>query len=230
MFFRELDSFVKKFHQLWSAGHSAHLDLESHAGRAWVGLRVQLGHAPAGHPHHPLHPLQPQTPYRKPDSPSRQRRRARRAAACKSKAEEASRKENAEQADPTAIAENPVHDEVIESTDPNDETLVGTAEEAIVKDMKISDEVCPDEEYQEVDDDALVEEIVLESAIEDEEASKDLIEYNLKIFGINMLETKTKKSESGVISCKLMIQPTPKKIIRQLSIALIDWKVKLSPR
>ena len=27
---------------LWSAGYSAHLDLDSHAGEAWVGLRVVL--------------------------------------------------------------------------------------------------------------------------------------------------------------------------------------------
>ena len=40
MFVSELETFVKKFHQLWSAGHSAHLDIDSHAGRAWVGLRV----------------------------------------------------------------------------------------------------------------------------------------------------------------------------------------------
>ena len=53
MFVTELDSFVSKFQQLWSAGYSAHLDLDSHAGEAWVGLRVWLGHAPPGHLHHP---------------------------------------------------------------------------------------------------------------------------------------------------------------------------------
>ena len=30
MFVTELDSFVYKFHQLWNAGHSAHLDLDTH--------------------------------------------------------------------------------------------------------------------------------------------------------------------------------------------------------
>ena len=40
----EVDSFVRKFHQLWKAGLTAHLDLDTHAGNAWVGLRVQLGH------------------------------------------------------------------------------------------------------------------------------------------------------------------------------------------
>ena len=157
---KELDSFVKKFYQLWSAGYSAHLDLESHSGKAWVGLRVQLGHAPPGHLHHPLRPAYPQPHYRKPDSPSRQRRRDRRAAARKSDAEESSKKENAEEVDPIVIVEKAVHeDNFVDLTrnqeresDQNDETLVGAAEEAYVKDMKVSDEVCPDEQYDEVDD------------------------------------------------------------------------------
>ena len=51
----ELDNFVKKFHQLWKAGATAHLDVDTHAGRAWVGLRVQLGQVPAGPVHHPVH-------------------------------------------------------------------------------------------------------------------------------------------------------------------------------
>ena len=52
---KELDSFIQKFHQLWSPGVSAHLDLDTHAGEAWVGLRVQLGHGPA-HLNHNLLP------------------------------------------------------------------------------------------------------------------------------------------------------------------------------
>ena len=74
----EIDNFVKKFYQLWNAGHTAHLDVDTHAGNAWVGLRVQLGHDP-GPPHHQLH----HPPFHHPkqrDSPSRMRRRARRAA------------------------------------------------------------------------------------------------------------------------------------------------------
>ena len=157
---KELDSFVKKFYQLRSYGYSAHLDLETHSGKAWVGLRVQLGHLPPGYLHHPLCPPYPQPHYRKPDSPSCQRRRDRRAAAHKSEAEEASKKEYAEEVDPTVIVEKAVHeDNFIDETrhqasesDQNDETLVGAAEEAYVKDMKVSDEVCPDEQYDEVDD------------------------------------------------------------------------------
>ena len=70
----ELDSFIQKFYRLWYDGHTAHLDLDTCAGKAWVGLRVQLGHAPG-----PLH--QQQFHFRKKSfGPSRQRRRERRAA------------------------------------------------------------------------------------------------------------------------------------------------------
>ena len=53
MVVKEIDSFIQKFHQLWSAGVSAHLDLDTHAGEARLGLHVQLGHAP-GHLNHNL--------------------------------------------------------------------------------------------------------------------------------------------------------------------------------
>jgi hypothetical protein len=64
---------------LWSNGHAGHLDVDTCAGKAWVGLHVNLGH-PLGH----LHRCQPHPAYqnhKKVDSPSRQRRRASRAAA-----------------------------------------------------------------------------------------------------------------------------------------------------
>ena len=73
----ELDTFVSKFYQLWKSGLTAHLDLDTRAGNAWVGLRVQLGQAPGPQHVQPVH----QPFHRKAESPSRQRRRARRAAA-----------------------------------------------------------------------------------------------------------------------------------------------------
>ena len=158
MFVKELDSFLKKFHQLWIAGHSAHLDLESHAGRAWVGLRVQLGHHAPLPPYHLPHNF-PQYSHKK-DSPSRQRRRAKRAAAAqKANAEEAS-KINKEVA--VDVAENESAEEAIvdveesrnvndakpveETDDGQNETLVGVAEEALQ--MRILDELCPDNDYE----------------------------------------------------------------------------------
>ena len=38
----ELNKFVLKFRNLWKAGHDAHLDIDSHAGQAWVGLKAWL--------------------------------------------------------------------------------------------------------------------------------------------------------------------------------------------
>ena len=82
----ELHSFITKFHQLCKAGATAHLDLDTHAGQAWVSLRVQLGQP--GQPHQypsqsPTHrqPRQypPQSPIHR--SPSYYRRQERRKAA-----------------------------------------------------------------------------------------------------------------------------------------------------
>ena len=73
----ELDTFVHKFRQLWNAGLNAHLNLNCHAGAAYVGLQLELGHAP-GPAHHQAHPFyHPRRPF----TPSYQRRRARRSAA-----------------------------------------------------------------------------------------------------------------------------------------------------
>ena len=55
MYVTEIDSFVKKFHQLWKAGVTVHLDLDAHAGKAWVGIRAQVGDAPGPVPQQ-VHP------------------------------------------------------------------------------------------------------------------------------------------------------------------------------
>ena len=49
MFDEELSSFVSKFHQWRRAGLTAHLDVDTCAGKAWVGLRVMLD--PVQHSH-----------------------------------------------------------------------------------------------------------------------------------------------------------------------------------
>ena len=88
MLVTELDTFIQKFHQLWYAGYNAHLDLDTRAGVAWVGLRVQLGHVP-GPFHHQVNPPFSKNLKKKTESPSRQRRRARRAAERQAAAEKA---------------------------------------------------------------------------------------------------------------------------------------------
>ena len=107
----ELDSFIWKFNQLWKAGLTAHLDLDTHAGSAWVGLRVQLGHVPPG----PLYQQVHQHQYFRTVGQSRQRRRARRlaerensstAAAAAEKGSEVEREETAEQDEVRNVTEN----------------------------------------------------------------------------------------------------------------------------
>ena len=42
MFHEELSSFLQKFQQLRLAGQTAHLDIDTFAGKAWVCIRVML--------------------------------------------------------------------------------------------------------------------------------------------------------------------------------------------
>ena len=80
----EISTFISKFYQLWHSGHEAHLDLDTKAGQAWVGIRVRLGHAPG-----PLHQQENfHLPQRTRNSPSRQRRRVKHAAERQEKDEE----------------------------------------------------------------------------------------------------------------------------------------------
>ena len=73
MFDEELSSFISKFHQLRRADLTAHLDVDTFAGKAWVGLRVMLG---------PIHPPHHQSvPTLRRRSPSYYRRQERRKAA-----------------------------------------------------------------------------------------------------------------------------------------------------
>lgn len=72
----EINAFIVKFKQLWNSGFSAHLDLDSCDGKAWVGLRLNLGDAPGvGQVHREDVSLR-----RTQNSPSKERRRNRRAA------------------------------------------------------------------------------------------------------------------------------------------------------
>lgn len=87
---KEFDTFIQQFKQLWKSCHSAHLDIDSYDGQAWVGLRVRLVQAPG-----PFHQGPPQhkedIPSRTRNGPSRQRRQAMRSAErVRREAEEAS--------------------------------------------------------------------------------------------------------------------------------------------
>ena len=79
----EIHSFITKFHQLCKAGFTAHLNLGTHAGQAWVGLRVQLGQLGQPRQYPPQSPTHRQYPPHSPThcSPSYYRRQERRKAA-----------------------------------------------------------------------------------------------------------------------------------------------------
>ena len=104
----ELNNFIIKFHQLRRAGYTAHLDLDSNAGKAWVGLRVMLD--PIQYPQH----------QQKRRSPSYFRRQERRKAARaaedpvltndEKEAEEASKSEQSLQKDDTNQDKNEICD------------------------------------------------------------------------------------------------------------------------
>ena len=148
----EVESFVLKFKQLWKAGHSAHLDLDTHAGDAWVGLRVRLGQEPGL-----LHQIQ--HPRKTWDGPSRQRRRARRAAARQQEAEEAIHENETEEGidENSAEAEEANTDQVVKEAKENEEEkAAATAEieeetskfdDRATENVAVDDEFCPDENY-----------------------------------------------------------------------------------
>ena len=151
---QEINSFVQKFHQLWNDGFSAHLDMDTHAGEAWVGLRVQLGHL-----HHHLQPS-----FSK-DSPSRRRRRARREAELNSKTEEVLTKANTEKVEINPTTDKVVSDENIDAEeatsnqdfkrsedsghpDQSNENNTDSAEEATAVVPELPDELLPDKEFE----------------------------------------------------------------------------------
>ena len=145
MFITELDTFVRKFHQLWNDGLTAHLDLDTHAGNAWVGLRVQLGQVP-GPPHQQVQPS-PQQVHRKFESLSRQRRRARR------ESERAENTKNIEAVEDVEIENENINtggvdENVSDVAEMHEETVSEVAAEATTTDVmdNLKDALCSDEE------------------------------------------------------------------------------------
>ena len=132
MYVTELDSFIRKFHQLWRAGFTAHLDIDAHAGQAWVGIRAQLGPAP-GPAHQEVHHHHFRSPRR---GPAYQRRQGRRRQAAQAAADtglspsgsQVSEKNSTEDI-PAAEASNQ-HDEMVEEVETgNTDNLAEQADE-----------------------------------------------------------------------------------------------------
>ena len=141
----EIDTFISKFKQLWQSGLDAHLDLDTRAGQAWVGLRVQLGQAPG-----PLHQQNFHQPPR--NSPSRQLRRARRAAERQEKDDKAVINIKATEKG-AAESPNNIHENVVVETTLDDNEDKSVAEDAIenTRNSAVTDEFCPNEEYLDED-------------------------------------------------------------------------------
>ena len=125
----ELNNFVAKFCQLWQAGITANLHVETHAGMAWCQVRAQLGRAPAPAHHRPQAQRQQPGPRRR--GPAHQRRKARRAAdraATTKAAEDAVREKAAEEAVTKKAAEEAATRKAAEEA-----AAKKAAEEAVVK-------------------------------------------------------------------------------------------------
>ena len=146
MFITELDTFVKKFHQLRHDGFTAHLDLDTQAGNAWVGLQVQLGQAP-GHTHWQVHPY-PQQVHATKESHSRRRSAAKIANINHSKAVEASTGEN-EEDNTEVVAEKVTEGSEVAENAIEKVSLEGDAVNATIESTleDVSEEVCPDEKH-----------------------------------------------------------------------------------
>ena len=178
----ELDTFVKKFHQLWNDGITAHLDLDTHGGDAWVGLRVRLGQVP-GPLHRRVHPFHQEV--HRNESPSRQRRRAMRAAARQANVDRATEAEEANEVviDATNEQTVAVTEEVVE------DTAEETAENANRVDQ-VYDEFCSNAEYSE---NFLSEEnsvnyrfIVTDQALSDIDDFKCKVRQSFATFDVNI--------------------------------------------
>ena len=130
----EIQNFINKFHQLMKKGHTVHLDLHTHAGQAWVALRVMI---------RPFQPQHNQHFPKKSRNPAYYRRQERRKAA--RKAADASTKPNEANAE-EAIASDSM--KVAEKATVPDNTKAAEAitEEAIISDnIEIAEEaIIPD--------------------------------------------------------------------------------------
>ena len=232
MFVTELDTFVLKFHQLWKAGHTAHLDLDTCAGKAWVGLRVQLGEVP-GPPHHQHRPST--SLIKKKDSPSRQRRRARRAAARQvNVAEEASNEETVEETVNTDPAKKPVEQSENKKTteeEVNENSTELEAEQAEnpkneSENLILNDEFCSDNDFMKnaTNINTLVDELLVKPGDneKDEEDIMNLIDYNLKIVGIDVIKIEKEMIQSNQVF-KVKIQPSRLEVLKSESFPLRNW-------
>ena len=183
----EVETFVKKFYQLWNDGVSAHLDLDTRGGEAWVGLRVHLGGQVPGPFHRPVHPFhfkkKPQ------ESPSRQRRRARRAAARQAQLERAT--------DADAVEAS----EVVQQTFEEQAAAVNAVDEAVEDTAKA---VCPVDSTAEANGDPVIDEFC--SNVEYDQnilSEENSVSYRIILKEIKDIELFKRKVRQSFIATKV---------------------------
>ena len=225
----EIDSFYFKFKNLLIAEKDATLTLKSESGRGQVTLSVDLGHLLSRDGTHPPHHAR--------NGPSRSRRRERRgearlqaAAEAAKSSEEVDKSDANEITEQLKIVEQPFEAEEAISESNTEQVLTTVAEE-------VPDEFCSNQEYDEhpkvddANDDTLVEEILAtpdcQGGWKDEDV-ENIIEYNLKILGINMVKITRNRSNRGALtSCLVQIRPISWKKIEKLT--LRNWSLKIMP-
>ena len=135
MFNSELNSFLVKFLQLREAGKTAHLDLDTFAGKAWVGIRVMLDDVPVHH--------QQQQGRRR--SPAYFRRQERRKAAARAAAEGESSdvieevKETEKSGDNDEDSAEQASDNIISETEKESEKVSSSKENSCDRSCEICD-------------------------------------------------------------------------------------------
>ena len=161
----EIDSFIVKFKGLLLSGRNATLVIKSNAGKAEVSLNVVLGDVP---------PPPDQHLRQSRNGPSRQRRQCRRAEARK-----ASNAEEAKKASDDVVNT----DEVIEVDNCQEKDTSPVVHETL------KDEFCSDEPFEEGNDEAQVEKILVvadcQADWKDDYVIK-LVDEKLRMIGITM--------------------------------------------
>jgi hypothetical protein len=96
----------------------------------------------------------------------------------------------------------------------------------------LHDEFCSNDIYFDnvVSDETLVEEILVTPDCQDgwkDDDVKNLLDYNFKILGVNMVKIEMNRSDKGALtSCLVKILPIPLKKVEKLSLHLRNWSLK----
>ena len=132
----EINSFVQNFKNLWKAGFTAHLDLDTQGGQAWVGLRLHLGAAQV-----PFHQHDRKYQQKSKNSPAKEQRCNRREALRKSTSQ-VNQDDVTEEVNCNTVteAEEAKEFDITEKveTDINTAGKVGTKETEIVSEVKVA--------------------------------------------------------------------------------------------